>query len=140
MLGIPVAGLQAKVNVKARTNPKFSYGFQTRLGVSFKASNLISIYAEASYAALSVRAKETITEQMDIELSNNAIGGTPIIRSKDDLDVIEINSNYVDEITENSNNPLYNPNSDPTKPLDEPAFKDNFNNLGVSIGIRFNIW
>lgn len=139
ILGYPVAGLQAKVNAKARTNPKFSYGFQTRLGVSFKASNLISIYTEASYAALSIRAKETITEEMNVELSN-ANGGTPLFISADDLDEITINSNYVDEITETSNNPLYNPNSDLDKPLDEPAFKDNFNNVGVCIGIRFNIW
>ncbi len=76
---------------------------------------------------------------MNIELSN-ATGGTPILISADDLGVMEINSNYVDEITETSNNPIYNANSDPTKPLDEPAFKDNFNNLGVSIGIRFSLW
>lgn len=139
ILGYPVAGLQAKVNAQARSNPRFSYGFQTRLGVSFQASNLISIYAEAHYAALSIRAKETITEEMDIELTN-VNGGTPLFITADDLDAIEINSNYVDEITETSNNPLYNPNVDLDKPLDEPAFKDNFNSVGVSIGVRFNIW
>lgn len=139
LLGFSVPGLQAKVSAKARTNPRFSYGFQTRLGVSFKASNLISIYAEASYAALSIRAKETITQEMNIELSNDN-GSSPFNLTMESLDVISINSNYVDEITETSNNPLYNPNSDPTKPLDEPTFKDNFNNVGVSIGIRFNIW
>jgi hypothetical protein len=63
LLGYPVPGLQAKVNAKARTNPRFSYGFQTRLGVSFNVSNLISVFAEANYVALSVQSQKVLKKK-----------------------------------------------------------------------------
>ena len=139
ILGFAVQGIEATVKAKARTNPRASYGFQTRLGLSFDATSWLAIYVEASYAALSVRAKETITEQMDIELVNTNAGVTENY-SAEDLDAIDLNSNYLDELTETSNNPEYNPNADPSKPLDEPAFKDNFNHLGVNFGLRFRLF
>lgn len=139
LLGFAVPGIEATVKAKGRTNPKPSFGFQTRMGVSFDATDWFSVYVEASYAAMSIRAKETITEQMDIELQNT-ISGASQQYGTDDIDVIDLNSNYLDELTENSNNPEYNPNADPTKPLDEPAFKDNFNHLGVNLGLRFRLF
>jgi hypothetical protein len=51
--------------------------------------------------------------------------------------MIDLHSVYVSELTENSNNPEYNSNADVSKPLDELEFKDNFNHLGASIGLRF---
>jgi hypothetical protein len=66
--------VHAEVSAKAKTYAKFSFGFQTRLGVAYQANDWLSIFAEGSFAALSVRAKETINHQVDIEFTNSVSG------------------------------------------------------------------
>lgn len=128
--------VHAEVNAKAKTYAKFSYGFQSRLGVSYQTTDWLAVFVEGSFAALSVRAKETINHQVDIEFTNS-ISGVVSNRTVDDFDEIDLHSVYVSELTENSNNPDYNANSDASQPLEELDFKDNFNHLGASIGLRF---
>lgn len=128
--------VHAEVSAKANTYAKFSYGFQSRLGVSYQATDWLSVFVEGSFSALSVQAKETVNHQVNIEFTNS-VSGVVSNRTVDDFDEIDLRSVYVSELTENSNNPEYNSNVDASKPLEELDFKDNFNHLGASIGLRF---
>jgi hypothetical protein len=136
--GLTNPNTHGRVRIKASTYGKFSYGFQTRLGVGYKALDWLSIFGEVKFVALSIRSKEDRFDDVEISLFD-ANTGNGITLTEDDLDEIDKCSVFVDELTENSNNPTVNPNPDPNRPMEELARKDNFNQLGVSIGLRFYI-
>ena len=90
------------------------------------------------FVALSIRSKEDRLDDVDISVFSSS-GGNALTITEDDLDVIDKQTVFVNELTENSNNPLVNNNVDPNRPLEELDRKDNFNQLGVSIGLKFYI-
>ena len=55
------------------------------------------------------------------------------------MNTIDIETIYSTQLTQNSNNPLYNENADVDKALDELEFKNNYNNLAFQIGINYRI-
>jgi hypothetical protein len=126
------------LKVSAATFGKFSYGFQTRLGVGYKVLDWMHIFTELKFMALSIRSKEDKINDLEIFLFNDNTGSTFTV-TEADLDKIDTHTVYVNELTENSNNPLLNSNADPNQPLEELAKKDNFNQLAVSFGLRFFI-
>ncbi|MCB9204091.1 MAG: outer membrane beta-barrel protein [Flavobacteriales bacterium] len=136
--GLTNPNTHGRVRIKASTYGKFSYGFQTRLGVGYKALDWLSVFGEVKFVALSIRSKEDRFDDVEISLFD-ANTGEGITLTEDDLDVIDKSTVFVDELTENSNNPTVNTNPDPNRPMEELARKDNFNQLGISIGLRFYI-
>ena len=96
----------------------------------------LTVFGELSYAALTIRSKEDRFDDVEINLFN-INGGTPLVLTEDDIDEIDKRTVFVNELTENSNNPLVNENADPNRPLEELARKDNFNQLAISFGLRF---
>lgn len=137
-IGINNPNTHGSVRIKASTFGKFSYGFQTRLGVSYKALDWLSVFGEVKFMALTIRSKEDRFDEVDIRLFDVNTGNGTVI-TEDGLDEIDKRTIFVDELTENSNNPEVNPNADPNRPLEELSRKDNFNQLGLSIGLRFFI-
>lgn len=125
-----------KVRIKASTYGKFSYGFQTRLGVGYRALDWLSVFGEVKFVALSIKSKEDRFDDVEISLFNPNTG-SGVTLTEDDLSEIDKITVFVNELTENANNPLVNSNPDPNRPLDELGRKDNFNQLGLTIGLRF---
>lgn len=137
-IGINNPNTHGSVRIKASTFGRFSYGFQTRLGVSYKAVDWLSVFSEVKFMALSIRSKEDRFDEVEIRLFDVNTGNGTVI-TEDGLDEIDKRTIFVDELTQNSNNPEVNPNADPNRPLEELSRKDNFNQLGLSIGLRFFI-
>lgn len=138
VLGIPNPDTHASVRIKASTYGKFSYGFQTRLGVGYSILDWLHVFAETKFMALSIRSKEDRIDELNITLFNSN-GGNPYIVTEDDLTEIDLRTIYVSELTENSNNPMVNNNSDPNRPMEELNKRDNFNQLAILFGLRFYI-
>ena len=124
------------MRIKASTFGKFSYGFQTRLGVGYSFLDWLTGFAEVKFVALSIRSKEDRADEVSVQFYNSQ-GAPGLLITEDDLDEIDKRTVFVNELTENSNNPELNPNSDPSKPLEDLMRKDNFNQLAVSFGLRF---
>ena len=136
LLNINNPNTQASARLRASTFGKFSYGFQTRLGVGYKVLDWLSVFGELKFVALSIRSKEDRLDDVQINLYNE-LTNSGLTLTLDDLDEINQRTIYVDELNENSNNPSVNSNPDPNKPLETLATKDNFNQLGLSFGLRF---
>ena len=135
-LGLENPDIHGRVRINASTFGKFSYGFQTRIGAGYEVLDWLTVFGELSYAALTIRSKEDRFDDVEINLFN-INGGTPLVLTEDDIDEIDKRTVFVNELTENSNNPLVNENTDPNRPLEELARKDNFNQLAISFGLRF---
>lgn len=135
--GINNPNTQGRVRIKASTFGKFSYGFQTRLGVGYQALSWLGVFAEVKYMALSIRSREDRFDDVEIALFDPNSGSAGLVLTEDDLDEIDKRTVFVNELTENSNNPLVNDNPDPNKPMEELTRKDNFNQLAVMFGLRF---
>jgi hypothetical protein len=138
-LGLNNPNTHGSVRIKASTFGKFSYGFQTRLGVGYRALDWLGVFGELKFMALTIRSKEDRFDEVEISLFDANDPENGITLREADIDEIDKRTVFVNELTENSNNPLVNPNADPNKPMDELARKDNFNQLAVSIGLRFYI-
>ena len=132
------APVHAKLEAEVSTFGKFSYGIQTRLGGAYRATNWLSVFAEMNFTALSINSKENIVNSLNIDFFD-AEGNIFQSATIEDADVIDRHTVYVSELTETSNNPTVNPNPDPNRPMEELNTKNNFNTLGLSIGLRFYI-
>ena len=140
ILDVENPDVHGRVRINASTFGRFSYGFQTRVGAGYQVLDWLTAFAELSYMALTIRSKEDRFDEVEISLFNvNTSGGTPFLLTEDGIDEIDKRTVFVDELTENSNNPEVNPNADPNRPLEELARKDNFNQLAISFGLRFFI-
>ncbi|MDB4655775.1 porin family protein [Flavobacteriales bacterium] len=137
LIGIPNPSASASVSIKASTFGKFSYGFQTRLGAGYSVLDWLTVFGEVKFVALTIRSKEDRADEINVQFYNSQTGEPGLLITEDDLDEIEKRTVYLNELTENSNNPEVNPNSDSSKPLEGLMRKDNFNQLAISFGLRF---
>lgn len=135
--GISNPSTQGRIRIKASTFGKFSYGFQTRLGVGYQALPWMTVFGEVKYMALSIRSREDRFDDVEISLFDPNSGSVGLVLTEDDIDEIDKRTVFVNELTENSNNPLVNDNPDPNRPMEELTRKDNFNQLAVLFGLRF---
>ncbi|TNF32047.1 MAG: hypothetical protein EP314_00430 [Bacteroidetes bacterium] len=138
-LGIPGPTTHANVSIKASSYGKFSYGFQTRLGAGYDVLDWLTVFGEVNFLALSIRSKEDRAESISVQFINGQTGEPGLLITENDLEEIEKTTIFVNELTENSNNPEVNENADPSLPLEALMRKDNFNQFGVSLGLRFYI-
>jgi len=132
--------------VEAKTRGAFSLGFASRFGVNMKLGKKIAVFAELESNMLSVRAKDTKVTKFRTEVSNKELAdfassiGVTTVYNTEDIPSIIINTNYVDEVTQNSNRNFdtNSPNSDKNKPLEQKSFRDNYNSFGLFFGIKYN--
>lgn len=137
LIGVPNPSASAEVRIRASTFGKFSYGFQTRLGVGYSALDWLTVFGEVKFVALTIRSKEDRADDVNVQFFNKQTGEPGLLITEDDLEEIDKTTVYLNELTENSNNPEVNPNSDSNKPLEGLMRKDNFNQLAISFGLRF---
>lgn len=136
--GFPAA-IRGTLKAEVSTFGKFSYGMQTRVGGAYKATNWLSVFAEMYFTALSINRKENVVNRFDLDFYGDD-GNIFRSASIDDLDVIDQHTIFVSELNETSNNPDFNTDADPNRPLEDLDTKSNFNTLGVSVGLRFYLW
>jgi len=129
----------AAVRIKASSYGKFSYGFQTRLGVGYSFLDWLTVFGEVKFVALSIRSKEDRVNEFSIQFINGQTGELGLRITEDDLSEMDKTTIYLNELTENSNNQEVNSNADSSQPLEALSTKNNFNQLAVSFGIRFYI-
>ena len=139
LIGLSNPNVSANVRIRASTFGKFSYGFQTRLGAGYSVLDWLTVFGEVKFVALTIRSKEDRADDIHVQFYNSQTGEPGLLITEDDLDEIDKRTVFLNELTENSNNPELNPNSDPSKPLEDLMRKDNFNQLAISFGLRFYI-
>ncbi len=132
-------GVTAQVAIEATSKSKFTIGFQSSLGLSYQLGEKIILNGAFFYEVLSLPIASSEIQQYDIDVD---LGGLTLpipipIPDFETLDTIDKETTYVNSLTENSNNPLYNSNPDVTQPLEDLSFKNNYNSMGVEVGISF---
>lgn len=140
-----------KSSINATTLGAFSLGFASRFGADYQINNKFSIFAELEVNMLTIKAKKTTITKFKSEVSDAqliALASTEAffgpdfkyIYTLEDLPEIIRVTNYLNEITENSNY-SYDVNSssfNKNKPYDQLTFRDNYNSFGLMIGVKYN--
>jgi len=116
-------------DITLTTEGTISLGVNASIGVMYKPLPYLSVFAEVNGQYLNTRAKSSEITQWDADG----------VSKLDDRGEYRVKFNYVDELTKDSNNPTYNPNYDKTKPKDDLRPAGPFSNLGINIGITFNL-
>jgi opacity protein-like surface antigen len=143
--------IPTRSSINATTLGNFSVGFASRFGADFKINNKISLFAELEVNMLTIKARKSTITKFRSEISDqliiNIASGEDFfgpdfkyIYTLEDLPEIIRVTNYVNEITENSNY-SYDTNSssfNKNKPYDQLTFRDNYNSFGLMIGIKYN--
>ena len=134
------ADLHIELDGKAKTTAHATVGFMSAVGLRYPLSEHISIFGEINVGMTTFKAKKTEY----IEYKDIAVGfltpGVSIDLSRDleDLTTYERVINYVDEITETSNNSEVNPNYNPNLPMDIRSLKSNASNISLLFGVQYN--
>jgi hypothetical protein len=119
------------------TQGTVSLGFNGAVGLKYNILPYLSVFAEVNGQYLTTRAKSATITQWDAD-GVSKLGSDPADRS-----VYRTKFIFVDQLTGNSNNKQYNSNpNDPainTKPKDDIMPTGPFSNLGLNIGITFNL-
>lgn len=140
--------LDADVEIELRPDVD-AVGFTATLGGRYQITPLLSLCTEFRVAGYNISTKTTTIEKLALtgELLGNpefivltesggTVSGNPV--PADELAFLLV-TNYEYELTENSNNPQYNPNGiDPTRPGDELANRNSANGFTISVGMQFN--
>ena len=137
----PDADLHIALDAKGRTIPKATLGFLGGAGVKYPLGDRVSIFGEVMLGVITLKPrKTTYTEYQDSAegFLTSGIGLPLTTRSLEDLSTYERVINYVDEITETSNNSSVNPNYDPNSPMEMRALKSNGSSLALLFGAQYS--
>lgn len=130
-----LSNVQTEVDIKANSYADFSYGFSSTVGMNVYLSDYFSIFGETTMTALTVRAKNTEYTQFD---QVSTLSGLELLQNTlETLPTYLIETVYVSELTEQSNQADYNPNYNLQQAQEEVAFKLNFNSIGLHLGLRW---
>ncbi len=130
-------GVTTQADIEAVSKSSFTIGLQSSIGLSYQLGEKIMLNGAFFYEVLSLPIASSEIQRYDIDVD---LGGLTLpipIPDFETLDTIDKETTYVNSLTENSNNPLYNSNPDVTQPLEDLSFKNNYNSMGVEIGISF---
>jgi hypothetical protein len=124
-------------------------GFTATLGGRYQINPVISLFTEFRVAGYNISTKTSTLNNLELrgEIAGNrdfliindeggSVNGVPI-----DIEQLKflVETEYVYELTEESNHPTYNPNGiDPTKPANELADRKSANGFTMSVGMQFN--
>lgn len=138
-------------SIKATTLGQFSVGFATRFGAEYNINKKLSLFAEVEVNMLTIKAKKTVLKEFKSQISEPVIISIAqqeeffgpdfqYIYTLEDLPEIIRVTNYVNEVTENSNS-SYNTNYqnfNKSKPYDQLTFRDNYNSFGLMLGVKYS--
>lgn len=105
-------------------------GASAGLGLSYKASDLFSIFGQLVYRSMSVWYKSSSLTNYNYTYTSTWNNES---KSLVDLDVVDKETEYVKETSYNSNN------IDKTKPSQQVRMAESYNSLMFSIGVRVNL-
>jgi opacity protein-like surface antigen len=111
------------------TQGRISIGFQGGLGAEFALSDNINLFGEIAFQSLSIQGKSSEV----VELTENGVN----ILSE--LVPAERLIDYVDELTQGSNNIDVGENFDPTQAREELRPVSPYGNVGINIGVSLNL-
>ena len=108
-----------------------SVGFNSAIGLNIGIGEKLTVFGEVALTTLSIKAVSS-----NYDTYSRVQGSTTTGLA--DLKSYAKNTNYVDNVTEKSNNSAYNSTStDQEKPKDVLATTGNYNSLGLNVGVRF---
>lgn len=114
-------------------NGAFSLGFESGAGIAYQATEKLSITAECVYTGLRIKsAKATVTKN---ERNDNGTITDDLATSP----VYAVQTTFVDEVNNGSNNPFYNTQGtlDIDQPAEELARRVNFSVVSIRIGAMY---
>jgi opacity protein-like surface antigen len=117
-----------KTDVSTTTLGNFTVGFRGSVGLGYNVSSLIGINLEVYHTSLTINPKSRVIDSYSVAGQDALALAKPYDK--------EIN--YVNEVNTSSNNASYNPDYSKDSAKEEIGQKNNFSNLGVALGIRFN--
>ena len=140
--------LDTDINIKLRPDADI-LGFTATLGGRYQINSVVSLTTELRVAGYNISTLQTTLKDLELTASllgnrdfivltdeGGTIGGTPI--DPEQLQFLLI-TDYVYELTQDSNHPTYNPNGqDPTKPANELADRKSTMGFTMSVGMQFN--
>ncbi len=126
--------LGKQTKVKLKTEGTVSIGVNGGMGIAYNPIPLISIMAEVNGQYLVTRAKSSKITQWDSEKADGTFESRLADRG-----VYRTQFNYVDKLTNTSNNEDYNSTTDKTKPKDDIRPAGPFSNLGFNVAVCFNL-
>ena len=115
------------VDVKLKTEGTVSIGFNGAVGVAYNPLPYLSVFAEVNGQYLVTRAKTAKIEKWETD-GKDRIADRGVYRTE---------FNFVDQLSNNSNNEDYNSATDKTKPKDDLRPNAPFNNIGLNVGVTF---
>jgi hypothetical protein len=143
--------IPTKSSANATTLGQFSVGFATRFGAEFKLNDKLALFGELEVNMLTIKAKKTTITKFKSEISDAQLIALAqseqffgpdfqYIYTLDDLPEIIRITNYVNEITENSNYSYdtNSPNFNKNKGYDQLTFRDNYNSFGILVGLKYS--
>ena len=135
-LGIPLteaftSQVETQLEVEAVTKGGSSLGLIAGLGSTWQIFKNVNLMLECAIQTLAIRSLEAEYTQYT---QSSSINGSSI-----DVDVVRYNREiiFVDELTENSNNHLFNPSFSIDEPQDELRIKPDFSNVALLVGVQY---
>lgn len=125
--------LGATTNITLKTQGALSLGFNGAVGVKYNILPFISVFVEANGQYLTTRSKSSQITQWDAD------GVSKIGSAATDRSVYRTQFNFVNQLNGTSNNAQYNPNYSTSKPKDDIGPTGAFSNLGLNVGLTFNL-
>lgn len=114
---------------KAEVSGRFSLGFYGGIGLRYKVSDLIGISLENTFTSLRIKSGQSnLVEKTDLVTGESVLDAQP-------ASVITVN--YVEELTNTSNNSDLNPDFDNTLPSEELTYASTYSNYSVVLGLTF---
>jgi hypothetical protein len=107
----------------------FSLGYRAGLGVKLNLPGALSVFGEVEAISLNIKGEGSTMTAL-------SQGGTDILSSQNK---ITTETTFVDELTQNSNNPTYNSSPDSSMPAEELAGFTSFGSWGINVGIKYTL-
>ena len=124
------AGNNANTNYTIETKDRFGVGFSGTLGAQYRVYERMFLFAEVEAIHLALQRRSDRVTSYVINGQNRL----------DQLGRYELETRYVNELTQNSNSPRTNPSIDNNMPEDALTSTTFYNSVGMNIGIKYRIY
>ena len=121
-------------DVTLTTQGSVSLGINGAIGVKYNVFHFLSVFVEVNGQYLTTRAKSSKITQWDAD-GTTLLGSDPT----KDRSVYRTQFNFATQLNGNSNNVQYNAAYSTTKPKDDVMPTGPFSNLGLNVGLTFNL-
>ncbi len=126
-------GASASTNTTVIVNEikgRMAVGYMGSLGVYYKLSDRLDVWGELTGQNLRIKGKSS-------EYSTYTINGADVLTLAS-TDAYDTKVEFENELTNNSNNEIFNPNFKPSEAKNEVSTKSNFSNIGIGLGVSFH--